>query len=336
MAPDSIGSLGLWASFVAFVVAMLALDLGIFHRKAHVVSFREALSWSVVWVVCSLLFSAFLGYAFGATRGLEFLTGYVIEYSLSIDNIFVFVLVFSALKIPLIYQHRVLFWGILSALIMRAGMIFAGTALIAKFHWVIYVFGAFLIITGVKIFLNRNKEESLDDSAVLKLVKRFVPTSTTLDSAHFFTVENGKRLATPLFLALVLVEISDVIFAVDSVPAIFAITSDPFIVFTSNIFAILGLRSLFFLLAGLVDKFRYLKVGLSVVLVFVGVKMCIVDVYKIPAAVSLLVIVSTLMASILVSIRASNRESRAAEQALAAQNREQLTNQLRADLQNRQ
>jgi tellurite resistance protein TerC len=309
MAPETIGSLGLWASFIAFVIAMLALDLGIFHRKAHVVSFREALSWSVVWVCCSLLFSAFLGYAYGATRGLEFLTGYVIEYSLSIDNIFVFVLVFSALKIPLIYQHRVLFWGILSALIMRAGMIFAGTALIAKFHWVIYVFGAFLIITGIKIFVNRHKEDSLDDSAVLKLVKRFVPTSSNLDSAHFFTVENGKRMATPLFLALVLVEISDVIFAVDSVPAIFAITSDPFIVFTSNIFAILGLRSLFFLLAGLVDKFRYLKVGLSVVLVFVGVKMCIVDIYKIPAAVSLLVIVGTLAASIWASIRASNRES---------------------------
>jgi tellurite resistance protein TerC len=334
MAPESIGSLGLWASFIAFVIAMLALDLGIFHRKAHVVSFREALSWSVVWVCCSLLFSGYLWFAFGPTRSVEFLTGYVIEYSLSIDNIFVFVLVFSALKIPLLYQHRVLFWGILSALVMRAGMIFAGTALIAKFHWIIYVFGAFLIFTGVKIFINRNEEESLDDSAVLKFVKRFVPTSSKLDSDHFFTIENGKRVATPLFLALVLVEISDVIFAVDSVPAIFAITRDPFIVFTSNIFAILGLRSLFFLLAGLVDKFRYLKVGLAVVLVFVGVKMCIVDIYKIPAVLSLVVIVGTLAVSVWASIRASNRESRLPEQLEAAAHREQLADKLRADLEN--
>jgi len=221
------------------------------------------------------------------------------------------VLVFSALRIPPLYQHRVLFWGILSALFMRAGMIFAGTALIAKFHWVIYVFGGFLIVTGVKLFINRKQEESLEDSSVLKLVKRLIPTSTKLDSEHFFTVEDGRRMATPLFLALVLVEISDVIFAVDSVPAIFAITSDPFIVFTSNIFAILGLRSLFFLLAGLVDKFRYLKVGLSIVLVFVGVKMCIVDVYKIPSVASLLVIVGTLGIAVAASVRASTREERA-------------------------
>jgi len=336
MAPDTIGSLGLWAAFIAFVVAMLAVDLGIFHRKAHVVSFREALSWSVVWVTCSLLFSAFIWHRFGSDRGLEFLTGYVIEYSLSIDNIFVFVLVFSALKIPLLYQHRVLFWGILSALIMRAGMIFAGTALIAKFHWIIYVFGGFLIFTGIKIFLNRNQEESLEDSSVLKLVKRFVPTSTKLDSEHFFTVEDGKRVATPLFLALVLVEISDVIFAVDSVPAIFAITSDPFIVFTSNIFAILGLRSLFFLLAGLVDKFRYLKIGLAVVLVFVGVKMCIVDFYKIHPAISLLVIIGTLTTSIVASIRASNREARAAAATLSEGNRSPVAERTAVNAQNHQ
>jgi len=333
MVSETIGSPVLWGSFIAFVIAMLALDLGIFHRKAHVVSFREALTWSAVWVTCSLLFSGFIWHRYGAERGLQFLTGYVIEYSLSIDNIFVFVLVFSALRIPLLYQHRVLFWGILSALLMRAGMIFAGTALINKFHWIIYVFGAFLIFTGIKIFINRNQEESLDDSSVLKLVKRFVPTSSRLDSEHFFTVENGRRVATPLFLALVLVEISDVIFAVDSVPAIFAITSDPFIVFTSNIFAILGLRSLFFLLAGLVDKFRYLKVGLAVVLVFVGVKMCIVDIYKIHAAVSLGIIVSTLAVSVIASIRASNRESRLPDQVKAAANREHLTEQLRAELQ---
>jgi tellurite resistance protein TerC len=310
MAPDTIGSLGLWASFIAFVIAMLALDLGIFHRKAHVVSFREALSWSSVWVACSLLFSAFIWHTYGATRGLEFLTGYVIEYSLSIDNIFVFVLVFSALGIPALYQHRVLFWGILSALFMRAGMIFAGTAMLAKFHWLIYVFGGFLIVTGIKLFINRKQEDSLDDSTVLKLAKRFIPTSSKLDSAHFFTVENGKRVATPLFLALVLVEISDVIFAVDSVPAIFAITEDPFIVFTSNIFAILGLRSLFFLLAGLVDKFRYLKVGLAAVLVFVGTKMTVVELYKVPPAVSLLVIAGLLGAAIAASLRASAREAR--------------------------
>jgi tellurite resistance protein TerC len=319
MVSETIGSPVLWGSFIAFVIAMLALDLGIFHRKAHVVGFREALSWSAVWVTCSLLFSAFIWHTYGAERGLQFLTGYVIEYSLSIDNIFVFVLVFSALRIPLLYQHRVLFWGILSALFMRAGMIFAGTALINQFHWIIYVFGGFLIITGIKLFINRNDEEAdLNDNAVLKLVKRFVPTSSTLDSDHFFTHENGKRVATPLFLALVLVEISDVIFAVDSVPAIFAITTDPFIVFTSNIFAILGLRSLFFLLAGLVDKFRYLKVGLAFVLVFVGTKMVIVDIYKIPSALSLAVIAGLLGASIVASLRASAREEREARESAAS------------------
>jgi len=198
----------------------------------------------------------------------------------------------------------------LSALFMRAGMIFAGAAMLAKFHWLIYIFGGFLIVTGIKLFINRKHEDSLDDSAVLKLVKRLVPTSSKLDSEHFFTVENGKRVATPLFLALVLVEISDVIFAVDSVPAIFAITEDPFIVFTSNIFAILGLRSLFFLLAGLVDKFRYLKVGLAAVLVFVGTKMTIAELYKVPPAVSLLVIAGLLGAAIAASLRASAREAR--------------------------
>jgi len=289
---------------------MLALDLGIFHRKAHVVSFREALTWSAVWVSCSLLFSAYIWTSFGSERGLEFLTGYVIEYSLSIDNIFVFVLVFSALGIPAVHQHRVLFWGILSALFMRAGMIFAGAAMITRFHWIMYVFGGFLIITGIKLFINRKQEESFEDSAVLRLVRRFIPTSSKLDGEHFFTVEGGKRVATPLFVALVLVEISDVIFAVDSVPAIFAITSDPFIVFTSNIFAILGLRSLFFLLAGLVDKFRYLKVGLAAVLVFVGVKMTIVDFYKVPSGVSLGVIAGLLAAAVVASLRASAKEAR--------------------------
>jgi len=306
---QTIGSPVLWGGFIVFVLAMLALDLGVFHRKTHAVGFKEAAIWSGVWVSMALVFNAGLWWKFGAQPGMEFLTGYLIEKSLSVDNIFVFVVVFGALGIPALYQHRVLFWGILSALILRAGMIFAGTALLARFHWLIYVFGAFLVLTGLKLFYvwKKGEEEHPEESAIMRWVKRVIPTSKNLDGNRFFTVENGKRLATPLFLALVLIEFTDVIFALDSIPAIFAVTTDPFIVFTSNIFAILGLRSLFFLLAGMVDKFSYLKVGLSGVLVFVGLKMALVDVVKVPPFVSLGVIAAMLVASVVASLLKARR-----------------------------
>lgn len=307
---QSIGSPGLWIGFIVFVIAMLAVDLGIFHRKSHVVSTREALIWSSVWIGFALLFSLGVWKWFGAQRGLEFLTGYLIEKSLSIDNIFVFVVIFGALGVPAIYQHRVLFWGILSALVLRAGMIFGGTALLARFHWLIYVFGAFLVFTGVKLFLQRDQGLNPKDGSVLRFAKRLIPSTEQYAGDRFFTLENGRRVATPLFMALLLVEATDVVFAVDSIPAIFAVTNDPFIVFTSNIFAILGLRSLFFLLAGIVDKFRYLKVGLAIVLVFVGLKMALVDLYKVPPQVSLMVIATVLASSIFLSLWVSKRESR--------------------------
>jgi tellurite resistance protein TerC len=280
---------------------MLALDLGVFHRKAHAVGFREALAWSVVWIGLALLFNAFVAFRFGSEAGVEFLTGYLIEKSLSVDNIFVFLVIFSGLGIPLQYQHRVLFWGILTALVLRAIMIFAGAALLARFHWLIYVFGAFLIFTGIKLFLNRGKEEHPEQSSAMRWARRVIPSTPRLHGDRFFVRENGRRLATPLFMALIMVEVTDVVFAVDSIPAIFAITSDPFIVFTSNIFAILGLRSLFFLLAGLVEKFVYLKVGLSAVLVFVGAKMTAIDFVKIPALVSLAIVVCLLGGAMLAS-----------------------------------
>lgn len=305
---ESVGSPGLWIGFIVFVMAMLAIDLGVFHRKAHAVGFREAATWSAVWIGLALVFNVLVWRWFGPERGMEFLTGYLIEKSLSVDNIFVFVIIFSALGIPALYQHRVLFWGIVSALVLRAVMIFAGSAMLARFHWLIYVFGAFLIATGVKLFLQRSKQESPEGGWVMRAARRLIPSTTRFDGDRFFTFENGKRLATPLFMALILVEVTDVIFAVDSIPAIFAITSDPFIVFTSNIFAILGLRSLFFLLAGLVDKFRYLKVGLAAVLVFVGAKMAAVDLYKLPPVASLAVIATILIASVAASLYASRRE----------------------------
>jgi tellurite resistance protein TerC len=304
----TIGNPALWIGFIAFVLVMLALDLGVFNRKDHVVGFREDALWSCVWVGLSLLFNAGLFWKFGQEHGIEFLTGYLIEKSLSVDNIFVFIVIFSSLGVPAIYQHRVLYWGILSALVMRAAMIFAGVAMLQRFHWLIYVFGVFLIITGVRIYINRNKEEHPEKSKVMEWIRGLVPSTDQFDGHNFFTHVNGRRVATPLFTALLLIELSDVIFAVDSIPAIFAVTTDPFIVFTSNIFAILGLRSLFFILAGLVERFRYLKVGLAVVLAFVGTKMTIMDIYKIPALVSLAVILSTLGISIAVSFWASKRE----------------------------
>jgi tellurite resistance protein TerC len=310
MEMESVGSPALWAGFIIFVLLMLALDLGVFHRKTHEVKFKEALSWSGVWISLALVFNLGIWWKFGPTPGMQFLTGYLIEKSLSIDNIFVFVVIFSALKIPALYQHRVLFWGILSALVLRAVMIFAGVAMLQRFHWLIYVFGAFLIFTGAKLFLQRNKEEHPEDGAVMKLARRIIPSTNRFDKDHFFTVENGRKLATPLFMSLVLVELTDVLFALDSIPAIFAVTTDPFLVFTSNIFAILGLRSLFFVLAGMVEKFSYLKVGLSAVLVFVGAKMALIDVVKVPPALSLGIISLLLGGSIVASLMKARAQER--------------------------
>ncbi len=308
---ESIGSPGLWVGFLAFVLAMLALDLGVFHRRAHVVGFREAAIWSGVWVGLAMIFNVFIWRAFGSQRGIEFLTGYLIEKSLSVDNIFVFVVIFAGLAIPAAYQHRVLFWGILSALVMRAIMIFAGSALLDRFHWLIYVFGAFLIVTGIKLFLHRNHRQRPEDGRVLRLARRVIPSTSRFDGSRFLTIENGRRVATPLLMALILVEVTDVIFAVDSIPAIFAVTRDPFIVFTSNIFAILGLRSLYFLLAGMMDRFRYLKTGLAAVLVFVGAKMALADAWKVPALLSLGVILVILGVAVWASLRAARRSGAA-------------------------
>ncbi len=299
---QTIGNPVLWAGFIAFVLAMLALDLGVFHKKAHSVGFKEAAIWSGVWVSLSLFFNAGLAWHFGATRGMEFLTGYVLEKSLSVDNVFVFIIIFSTLKVPAQSQHRVLFWGIIAALLLRAAMIFAGAALLTRFHWLIYIFGAFLIFTGVQLF--RHWRSGTDGgSKLIKLAYKYVPSTPTFEGQKFFRVENGKRLATPLFMALVLVEASDVIFALDSIPAIFAVTTDPFIVFTSNIFAILGLRSLYFLLSGMVDKFRFLKPALASVLVFVGAKMAFAEWVTAPSWVSLGVIALLLAVGVAASLR---------------------------------
>jgi tellurite resistance protein TerC len=266
-------SIWLWVGFGAFILVMLALDLGVFSRRAHTPSYREAAIWSAVWVTLAGIFSAIVFKHLGHQKGLEFVSGYLIELSLSVDNLFVFLLIFSYFKVPSMFQHRVLFWGVIGALVMRITMIFLGTALINRFSWLIYVFGAFLVYTGIKMFRQEETDIHPEDNPVVKLVTRFVPITHHYDGERFFTVEKGRRTGTLLLLVLVIVEVSDLIFAVDSIPAIFGVTTDTFIVYTSNVFAILGLRSLYFLLAGVVEKFHYLKMGLAVVLSFIGVKM---------------------------------------------------------------
>ncbi len=292
----------LWTGFIVFVLAMLALDLGVFHRKAHEVRFREALGWSIVWIVLALIFNAGIWYKFGTEPALQFLTGYVVEKALSVDNLFVFLVIFSFFAVPKEYQHRVLFWGILSALVMRAIFIAVGAALLANFHWVMYVFGAVLVITGIKLLVQRNAEVHPEKNPIYRYFARLIPSVKDYRGAKFLVRENGKWLATPLLLVLLAVEATDIVFAVDSIPAIFAITSDPFLVFTSNIFAMLGLRSLYFLLAGVMQKFVYLKVGLALVLSFIGLKMLIVDLYKIPIGLSLSVVLALLAGSIAASL----------------------------------
>ncbi len=302
MTPDGIGSPLLWFGFLVFVLAMLAIDLGVFHRKAHEVRLKEAAAWSAVWVALSAVFAIGVHAWFGPQRALEFTTGYLIEKALAVDNIFVFVVIFTTFGIPAIYQHRVLFWGILGALVMRAAFILAGGAFLARFHWAIYVFGGILALTGVKLLLQRNREVHPERNPVVRAFQRLFPVTHQLEGERFTVKKNGRRYATPLLLALVAVEVTDLIFAVDSIPAIFAVTRDPFIVFTSNIFAILGLRAMYFLLAGIIHRFVYLKVGLSFVLVFVGAKMLLVDVYKIPIGASLGIIAAILAVAVLASL----------------------------------
>ena len=268
-----------WTGFGAFILIMLALDLGLLNRKAHEVTYREAATWSAVWVTCALLFAGgiFLGLfermGLGSQAGWEFLTGYIIELSLSVDNLFVFLLIFSYFRVPSKFQHRVLFWGVMGALVMRMTMIFIGAALIDRFHWMLYVFGAFLVFTGVRMFRQNEEEVNPEQSPLVRFVTRFIPMTRHYDGEKFFTQVNGRRVGTLLLLVLIIVEVTDLVFAVDSIPAIFGVTTNTFIVYTSNVFAILGLRTMYFLLAGVVEKFHFLKQGLAIVLTFIGVKM---------------------------------------------------------------
>jgi tellurite resistance protein TerC len=291
-----------WIIFNIFVLAMLALDLGVFHRHDHVVGIKEASIWTVVWISLALVFNAGIYFYAGSEPALQFLTGYLIEKSLSVDNIFVFVMLFSYFNVPVIYQHRVLFWGILGALIMRGILIGVGAFLIAQFHWIIYIFGAFLILTGIRMGIQKDAHVDVESNGVVKLLRRVMPITENYHGHDFFVRQAGKLFATPLFVVLIIVETTDLIFALDSIPAIFAVTTDPFLVYTSNVFAILGLRSLYFLLAEVVTKFRFLKLGLSAILVFVGIKMVIVDIYHIPITISLGVIAGILTISILASL----------------------------------
>ena len=297
--------LWVWAAFVGLILFLLALDLLVFHREAHEVSFREATKFSIFWIALGLAFGGLIFVWMGPEAGGEYLAGYLIEKSLAVDNIFVFALIFSYFAVPAKYQHRVLFWGVVGALVFRAIFIAGGAALLESFHWTIYLFGAFLVFTGIRMALHRDQEMHPERNPALRLFKRIVPTTTEYHGQRFTVRQAGRRLATPLLAVLVLIETSDIIFAVDSIPAIFAVTDDPFLVFTSNAFAILGLRALYFMLAGMIERFVFLKVGLAAVLVFVGAKMLLTDVLKIPIWVSLLVIATMIGVSILVSLRAT-------------------------------
>jgi tellurite resistance protein TerC len=300
------GSTWLWIGFSLFIFTMLSLDLGLFNRKAHTIKYREAWIWSGVWVTLAMIFAGVVFYYLGSQPGFEFLTGYIIELSLSVDNLFVFLLIFSYFKVPAKFQHRVLFWGVMGALFMRLTMIFVGAALINRFHWIIYIFGAFLVYTGIKMFRQEEIDVQPEKNPLVRLVTRFLPITRHYEEEKFFTKVNGKRTGTLLLLVLMVVEVTDLVFAVDSIPAIFAVTTNTFIVYTSNVFAILGLRSMYFLLAGVVEKFRYLRFGLAIVLTFIGVKMLVGAVgFHIPIKISLgfvaVVLVGSVVASLLVS-----------------------------------
>jgi len=297
-----------WIGFIAFVLAMLALDLGVFHKKAHAVHPREATIWVAVWVSLALVFALGLWHFKGSDPALKFLTGYVIEESLSVDNLFVMVVIFEYFAVPAICQHRVLFYGILGALFMRGLFIGVGALLLSRFEWILYVFGAMLVVTGIRMMFKHDEEFDGDNNRIVRVVRKLVPMSSQYEGKRFFVIENGRRLATPLLLVLILVEFTDLIFAIDSIPAIFGITRDPFIVFTSNIFAILGLRSMYFLLAAVVEKFYLLKYGLAVILSFIGVKMLIERWFHMDILLSLGVVVGTLSLSIAASLVWPQRE----------------------------
>jgi len=292
----------LWIGFNVFVLLMLALDLGVFHRKSSVIKVKEALIWTCVWVFMAFLFNVFIYYQMGQEKAFEFFTGYLIEKSLSVDNIFVIILIFSYFNVPSSYQHKVLFWGILGALVLRVVFILAGVELIHKFHWLIYIFGAFLIYTGIKIVTQGDVKLDPDKNPLVKLVRKFFPVTEHFEGDNFFVRRDNKLWATPLFIVVVVIEATDLIFAVDSIPAILSISDDAFIVYTSNVFAILGLRSLYFALAGIEKYFVYLKYGLSAILVFIGAKMCLADIIKIPIEVSLAFIILTLAMAVLASM----------------------------------
>jgi len=292
----------LWIGFNLFILLMLALDLGVFHRSSKEVSVKDALLWTCVWVFMSFLFNTFVYYQFGQEKAFEFFTGYLIEKSLSVDNIFVIVLIFSYFKVPTEYQHKVLFWGILGALLLRVLFIFAGVDLIHRFHWLVYIFGGFLVFTGIKIVSQGEMKLDPQQNPVVKFTRKLFRVTPDFEKDKFFVRKNGLLWATPLFVVVVLIETTDLIFAVDSIPAILAISDDTFIVYTSNVFAILGLRSLYFALSGIEKYFVYLKYGLSIILVFVGVKMCIADWYKIPIEISLAFIILTLSMAVLASM----------------------------------
>jgi tellurite resistance protein TerC len=299
---ESAATPALWAGFTVLVLGILALDLFVLHRKPHAVRPKEALLWVGLYVTLAMLFCGGVYLRFGSEKALEFMAGYVIEEALSVDNLFVFLVIFSYFKVPAQYQHRVLFWGVVGALVMRAIFILLGATLIQTFHWVTYIFGGFLVVTGIRMLVQRDQEVHPERNPVLRVLKRFLPTTNDYHGTHFTVVQQGRRYATPLLLVLVLIEATDVIFAVDSIPAVFAVTTDPFIVYTSNIFAILGLRSLYFALAGMMERFHYLKVGLSLVLAFVGIKMLLAGVFKIPIGWSLGVVVGLLGGSVLASL----------------------------------
>ncbi len=294
--------MALWIIFVLLVVAVLALDLGLFNRSAHAPRFKEALGWSLTWSALALSFMAVVYFARGPGDALDFLAGYLIEWSLSVDNIFIFLLIFDYFRTPVSYQHRILFWGIVGAVVMRAALIGVGVVMIQKFHWIIYVFGGFLILTGIRMALKREEKIEPDRNPLLRLARKLIPVTRDVHGQRFFVREGGALAATPLFIVLLMVESTDVIFAVDSVPAVLAITSDPFIVYTSNIFAILGLRSLYFLLAGVMEKFHLLRYGLAAILVFVGVKMTLADYFHFSSPVALGVIGALLALSIAASL----------------------------------
>jgi tellurite resistance protein TerC len=315
----------LWLGFLVLILILLSLDLGVFHRKDHVIKAKEAILWTFFWVFLSLLFNVFIYFAYkhhllglglsqmhvptGDDAAVKYFTGYIIEKSLSLDNIFVIALIFSFFKVPAMYQHRVLFWGILGALVMRGLMIFAGTMLIQKFSWMIYVFGALLVITAIKMLVSRHDNLEPEKNIVVKFARKFFPVSQSFEGPKFFTRVNGAKAITPLLLVLLIIESTDVMFAIDSIPAIFAVTTDPFIVFTSNVFAILGLRSLYFALAAMMDKFRYLKISLVFVLAYVGVKMMLSHTMPIPTLVSLTIIITMLFVGLVASIIAGKKDT---------------------------